>query len=74
MKRSPFPEFCLQFVLLLFPFFDDLPQFYYFLTLTMEVKPYQFELPVSGDESSASDDLTDGFLDDINEDRDCQVE
>ena len=40
----------------------------------MEVKPYQFELPVSGDESSASDDLTDGFLDDINEDRDCQVE
>ena len=40
----------------------------------MEVKLYQFEPPASKDKSSASDDLTNGFLDDVNEDRDCHVE
>ena len=74
-KRSPFAEFWLQFVLLLFPFFVTFALLLlFFLTLTMEVKPYHFEPPVSKDKSSASDDLTNRFLDDVNEDRDCDVE
>ena len=35
----------------------------------MEVEPYQFEPTVSEEESSASDDSSDVFLDDVNEDR-----
>ena len=46
-----------------------LPCFNHFLTLNMEVGPYQFEPTVSEEESSASDDSSDVFLDDVNEDR-----
>ena len=46
-----------------------MPCFNHFLTLNMEVEPYQFEPTVSEEESSASDDSSDVFLDDVNEDR-----
>ena len=55
-------------------FLSLLPWFYYFLTLNMEVEPYQFEPTFSEEESSASDDSTDVFLDDVNEDRLGHVE
>ena len=45
----------------------------YFLTLNMEVESYQIE-PTFSKEYSASDDSTDGFLDDVNEDRIGHVE
>ena len=64
-----FAACCLHFVLFLFAFLSLLPWFYYFLTLNMELEPYQFEPTVSEEESSASDDSTDIFLDDVNEDR-----
>ena len=50
-------------------FLSLLPCFNHFLTLNMEVEPYQFEPTVSEEESSASDDSSDVFLDDVNEDR-----
>ena len=40
----------------------------------MEVEPYQFEPTFSEEESSASDDSTDVFLDDVNGDRLGHVE
>ena len=40
----------------------------------MEVEPYQFEPTVSEEESSASDDSSDVFSDDVNEDRIGHVE
>ena len=40
----------------------------------MEVELYQFEPTVSEEESSASDDSSDVFLDDVNEDRIGHVE
>ena len=40
----------------------------------MEVEPYQFEPTVSEEESSASDDSSDAFVDDVNEDRIGHVE
>ena len=50
-------------------FLSLLPCFNHFLTLNMEVEPYQFEPTVSEEESSALDDSSDVFLDDVNEDR-----
>ena len=50
-------------------FLSPLPCFNHFLTLNMEVEPYQFKPTVSEEESSVSDDSSDVFLDDVNEDR-----
>ena len=63
-----FAACCLHCVLFLLPFFCRFC-FNHFLTLNMEVEPYQFEPTVSEEESSASDDSSDVFLDDVNEDR-----
>ena len=51
-----FAACCLHCVLFLWPFLSLLPCFNHFLTLNMEVEPYQFESTVSEEESSASDD------------------
>ena len=69
-----FAACCLHCVLFLFPFLSLLPWFNHFLTLNMEVEPYQFEPTVSEEESSASDDSSDVFSDNVNEDRIGHVE
>lgn len=70
-------NFLLRVVIVFFScshFLSLLPWFNHFLTLNMEVEPYQFEPTVSEEESSASDDSSDVFLDDVNEDRIGHVE
>ena len=66
--------FLVRVVFIVFCSCSLLPWFNHFLTLNMEVEPYQFEPTVSDEESSASDDSSDVFLDDVNEDRIGHVE